>query len=154
MNQIARIRGQFKSVCVGPAWHGASLDENLEGITAAQAGQHPIAGAHSIWEIVNHISAWEHKIARVLAGEEFVTMTGDDDWPPVTDSSEQAWQATLASVDAGRKALAAAMKAFPEENLEKIVPGRDFAWYVVLDGMTHHSVYHSAQIAMLKKAVK
>ena len=153
MKIVNGIRGLYKSVCVGPAWHGPSLDENLKDVTAEQAASHPIAGAHSIWELVRHISAWEQKVARVLTtGEECNTMLGDDDWPPVTDTSAEAWQAALIELAEGRKALAAAMKAFPEEKLSEMVPTREFSWFVLLEGMTHHSLYHSGQIALLKKA--
>jgi hypothetical protein len=152
MTEANRIYGQFKSICVGPGWHGNSLAENLQGVTAAQAARHPIPGAHSIWEIVNHIKAWEHKVTLVLSGDQYETMQGDDDWPPVKDTSDQAWQATLTDLAASNKSLGAALKSFPEENLEKPVPGRDFPWYVLLHGMAHHSVYHSGQIAMLRKA--
>ncbi|MBZ5605665.1 MAG: DinB family protein, partial [Acidobacteriia bacterium] len=131
MNEITRIRGLYKSVCVGPAWHGPSLAENLKGVTAQQAAAHPIAGSHSIWEIVNHISAWEYHVVAALAGAGCPTLQGDDDWPPVTDPSEAAWAAAVAKLDAGNKALGAAMRSFPEEKLGETVPGRDFRWYVL-----------------------
>jgi hypothetical protein len=114
MSEIRRIRGMLRSVCRGPAWHGPSISENLEGIAAIQAASHPIPGAHSIWEIVHHVIAWEREVVGFLAGKPHVTTRGEDD-------------------------------------LEKIVPGRDFPWSVVLHGIVHHSLYHSGQIAMLKK---
>ncbi len=51
-------------------------------------------------------------------------------------------------------ALADAIKLFSEDDLEKTVPGREFPWFIVLHGIVHHSLYHSGQIAMLKKAVQ
>jgi uncharacterized damage-inducible protein DinB len=118
MTEATRIYGQFKAICMGPAWHGNAITENLEGVTASAAAQHPIAGAHSIWEIVNHVATWEHKVSRVLsAGEECNTLQGEDDWPPVKETSEQAWQATVADLAAAHKALGAAMKSFHDEKL-------------------------------------
>lgn len=152
MSEIQNIRGFFKSVSVGPAWHGPSLAENLKDITAAMAAKHPIEGGHSIWEIVNHIATWEHAVAKYLAGTPYVTMTGEDDWPPVRDASEQAWKNTLADLETGHKTLNAAMKAFPESRLHETIPGRDFSWYGLMHGMAHHSLYHSGQIAILKRA--
>ncbi len=152
MSEVTRIRGQYKSVCVGPAWHGPSLADNLKGVTAKQAAKHPIPGSHSIWELVNHISAWEHYVAKALQGGPCTTLQGEDDWPPVTDTSDAAWAATLEKLAAGNKAVNEAVRAFPDDKLGETVPGRDFRWYTLLTGLTDHSVYHSGQIALLKKA--
>jgi len=151
MSELRRIRGMLRSVYRGPAWHGPSISENLEGIAAPQAASHPIPGAHSIWELVHHVIAWEREVAQFLAGKPHVTMHGEDDWPPVKDTSEEAWEKTIADLCASHMALAAAIKGFSEDDLEEIVPGRDFPWSVVLHGIVHHSLYHSGQIAMLKK---
>jgi uncharacterized damage-inducible protein DinB len=154
MSETRRIRGILKAVNRGPGWHGPSLAENLEGITAEMAAKHPIAGAHSIWEIVLHVSTWEREVSEFLTGKPYVTMEGEADWPPVKDTSEEAWHQTLAQLRTNHLALADAIKRFNEEDLEKVVPGKDFPWWVVLHGMAHHSLYHSGQIAMLKKAAK
>jgi uncharacterized damage-inducible protein DinB len=154
MSETRRVRGIMKSVNRGPGWHGPSLAENLEGITAEMAAKHPIPGAHSIWEIVAHISAWEFQVAQNLAGKPYVTMQGEDDWPPVTDTSEAAWQQMLDKLRRGHLALNDALKLFDETKLEEIVPGKDFPWWILLHGMAHHSVYHSGQVSMLKKLVK
>ena len=154
MSETRRIRGLLHSVYRGPAWHGPSISENLEGITAAQAASHPIPGAHSIWEIVHHVTAWEREVVQFLAGKAHVTMQGEDDWPPVKAASEEAWDKTVADLRAAHTALADAIKRFGDDDLEKIVPGRDFPWFVVFHGIIHHSLYHSGQIAMLKKAAQ
>ncbi len=74
MSETRRIRGMLRSVYRGPAWHGPSISENLKGIEAAQAASHPIPGAHSIWEIVHHVIAWEREVVQVLGGKPHVTM--------------------------------------------------------------------------------
>src|SRR5215467_6153749 len=136
MSETRHVRTSLGAVYKGPAWHGPSLTENLTGITAEMAAKHPIAGAHSIWEILAHVSTWEHYVASVLTeGKQYATMQGEDDWPPVKDTSEAAWKTALDHAESGHHALRAAMKAFPEADLEKIVPGRDFPYFVLLHGM-------------------
>ena len=153
MSETARIRLLLRAVHKGPAWHGPSLLENLKGVTPEMAARHPIPGSHSIWEIVKHVSAWEHEVVRVLGGKEHVTMQGEDDWPPVKDTSEEAWKADLADAESAHLALRGVIKSFPEDDLEKTVPGRDFSYYVLLHGLVHHTLYHSGQIGLLKKMV-
>jgi len=67
--ECKRIADQFASTINGEAWHGDSLHEILKGITVKQALAHPIPQAHSIWELVHHIAAWEDVGRRRLEGQ-------------------------------------------------------------------------------------
>jgi uncharacterized damage-inducible protein DinB len=70
MNEVQRIVDQLRRAFEGEAWHGPAVMQILEGITAAQAAAHPASGAHSIWEIVLHIAAWEGAVSRRYAASE------------------------------------------------------------------------------------
>jgi hypothetical protein len=50
MSEAARIADQLRRAFDGEAWHGDSLFEILEGVTAERAAARPIADAHSIWD--------------------------------------------------------------------------------------------------------
>ena len=69
MTEIDRILDQLKRAFEGHAWHGPSLKELLNGVTAQQAHARPLANAHSIWELVQHIAVWEDVGRRRLGGE-------------------------------------------------------------------------------------
>ena len=58
MSEIHRILDQMDRAFSGDAWHGPSLMSVLDGVSAEDASKHPIRGAHSIWELVHHIGAW------------------------------------------------------------------------------------------------
>ena len=53
--EVFRLNEQLRRALQGDAWHGPSVLELLAGLSASQAASHPIAGAHSIWELVLHI---------------------------------------------------------------------------------------------------
>ena len=152
MSEIARIRWQLKAAYRGPAWHGPSLLENLTGVTAEIAAAHPIANAHSIWEIVLHVAAWETAAAQSIERGEGVFLEGTADWPPVTDTSEAEWKSALEQLDRAQTALIGAIEKLPDEKLDEKIPPRDFTFYVLLHGVVQHNLYHAGQIAMLKKA--
>ena len=59
MSEIARLADQVRRAFEGDAWHGDSIKELLAGVTAATAAARPIKNAHSIWELVLHIAAWD-----------------------------------------------------------------------------------------------
>ena len=100
MTQIERILDQLRRAFSGDAWHGPALLELLDGVDAKQAASRPLASAHSIWEIVLHISVWEDAVRRRLGGE-VVEPTGEQNWPTVHDTSDAAWQLALQSLARG-----------------------------------------------------
>jgi uncharacterized damage-inducible protein DinB len=153
MTEIDRIADQLSRAFNGDAWHGDPLMKILEGITATQASAHPIKGAHSIWEIVNHIRAWRPAIATRLTGKA-AELKGDEDWPPVTDTSDVAWRNSISDLREKQDALLKAVRTFPENKLSENAPNRDHSFYVLLHGMVQHDLYHAGQIAILKKAAQ
>ncbi len=68
MSEASRIADQLRRAFDGDAWHGDSVLEILNGVTAAQAAARPITHAHSIWELVLHIAAWDGVVLRRLGG--------------------------------------------------------------------------------------
>jgi uncharacterized damage-inducible protein DinB len=154
MSETARIADQLRRAFYGGAWHGDSLFEILTGVTAAQAAARPLKNAHSIWELVLHISAWDSAVHRRMTGVA-VQLSDSENFPPVTDTSDAAWGKTLEEVRRVHDELTAAVTHFPEADLMKSVPGKTGAHYnfsYMLDGLAQHELYHAGQIALLKKA--
>ncbi len=152
MREVEFIADQMKRAFQGEAWHGPSVLEVLEGVVAAQAAAHPIAGAHSIWEIVNHISVWHPGVLRRMQGEA-LELIGEQDWPPVRDRSESAWQQTVHQLKDGFHALHEAVRSSDDSRLQNRVANRDHNVWFMLNGIVQHDLYHAGQIAILKKAV-
>lgn len=155
MPEAGRIADQLRRAFNSDAWHGDSVCEILEGVTAAQAAARPIAGAHTIWELVLHIQAWDGAVLRRLGGTA-VELTDAENFPPVADTSEDAWRKTLADVRRVHQELVGAVAALPDSRLDEMVPGKDGAYYTfyyMLHGVVQHELYHAGQIAILKKAV-
>lgn len=151
MKETERIRQQLERAFAGGAWHGPGVMELLENVTASQAAARPIAGAHSIWELVLHIKAWEDACRRRLLGDR-AQLTDEEDWPPVNDTSEADWTKALNSVRQANDDLMATIAAVDDGRLdEPILEGMSTA-YATLHGAVQHSLYHAGQIAVLKKA--
>ena len=150
MSEVRRISGQLKRAFQGEAWHGPSLKELLAGVTAEQAARHPIADAHSIWELVLHITAWEGAALQRVTGE-YVQAPDEGAWPAVDDQSETAWQNTLARVERRHQELRSALFDLGDEQLNSpLAEGKESA-YFLLHGVVQHMLYHAGQIALLKK---
>jgi uncharacterized damage-inducible protein DinB len=155
MKETERIADQLRRALQGEAWHGPSLREILAGVTAQQTAARPIAGAHSIWELVHHIAAWEAIVLRRVAGETVKDVSAEVDWPPVGDPAERdeaAWQRSLAALEESNRRLCDAIAQLPDERLRERVPGKQHSFYGELHGIVQHDLYHAGQIALLKKA--
>src|ERR1022692_3610122 len=123
MTESGGIADELRRAFYGEAWHGDSLMEILRGVTAAQAASKPIKSAHSIWELVLHISAWDGA-ARLRMTGAVVALTGDANFPPVTDSSEASWKRTIEQVRRMHDDLVDEVSKFPEARLAEQVPGK------------------------------
>jgi uncharacterized damage-inducible protein DinB len=153
MSETTRIADQLRRAFYGGAWHGDSLFEILNGVTAAQAAARPAANAHTIWELVLHIAAWDDAVRRRMTGIA-VKLPAKKNFPPVTDTSEAAWENTLQQIRRVHDELIDAVEKFPVKSLDKQVPGKTGAhynFYYMLHGVAQHELYHAGQIALLKK---
>ena len=157
MSEVERIRNQFQRAFDGEAWHGPSVRQLLDGVTAAQAAAHPIPGAHSIWELTLHIAAWEDACRRRLEGDP-AQLADDENFPPITDTSETAWEDSKRKLSAVHNRLLEAIAAVDDTRLEQpIMASAEIPFsstYVTLHGGVQHSLYHAGQIAILKKAIE
>lgn len=156
-SEVERIRDQFRRAFDGEAWHGPSVLTILEGVTAEQAAEHPVPGAHSIWELTLHIAAWERACRRRLAGDP-AQLTDAEDWEPIDDTSEAAWESTKQKLIENHSELLKAIANVDESRLNEPImnhPQIPFSSvYVTLHGVVQHDLYHAGQIAMLKKALE
>jgi uncharacterized damage-inducible protein DinB len=150
LSETRRIEDQLRRAFEGEAWHGPAVKEVLAGVTARQAAARPIAAAHTIWEITAHIAVWEDAVRRRLAGER-VELTDAEDWPRAGEGGERAWAELLARLEAGNRALRAAILTFDESRLDQPPGGSPTPAYRLMHGAIQHDLYHAGQIAALRK---
>jgi len=158
MTEISRILDQFRRAHNGDAWHGTPLREILRGISAEQAVRHVIPEAHSIWEILLHITAWEGEVVRRLQTG-IMDMPEDGDWNDIQLSSEEAWISAVERFDQIHAELEQEIMRCTDNRLSEMLgttrereTGAGVSVYVLLHGIIQHSIYHAGQIALLKKA--
>jgi uncharacterized damage-inducible protein DinB len=152
MKECERIDDQLKRAFEGGAWHGPGVLQVLSGVTAAQAAARPIPEAHSIWELVLHIAAWEGACRRRLEGDR-AQLPDEEDWPLVNDTSDAAWERTKATLVEGHQELRHAIARVEDSRLDEPILPELSTVYVTLHGAIQHDLYHAGQIAVLKKAV-
>ncbi len=156
--ECSRIAAQLRSVLDGDAWHGPSLRELLDDVGAQQANARPVSAAHTIWELTLHIEVWARAALAAMHGTPipaFVeNMPPEQNWPLIKDASAPGWQAAIENVLRTGSDLASEIEKFGDGRLRETVPGRKYDFERLLRGSVQHCVYHSGQIAILKKALQ
>lgn len=151
MSEIKRIEDQLKRAFEGNAWHGPGVLEILKDVSASRAAARPLPDAHSIWELVLHITAWESVCRRRLEGDR-AQIPDEEDWPAVGETSEAAWEQAKQALIEGHHQLRQAIGQLDESRLDEPILPDMSSVYVTLHGAVQHDLYHAGQIAILKKA--
>jgi len=158
MREIDRIVDQLQCAVSGDAWYGPSVRDALSGVDARIATTRAAPGAHTISEIVLHMTAWTSEVTRRL-GEGIARDPEMGDWPARVPVDDDEWAAIVRAFDAANAELVNAIASLDDRELdERIGDVRDRALgsgvsrYVTLHGLIQHHAYHAGQISLLKKA--
>ncbi len=157
MNEIRAIADQLARAHDGESWYGAPTMVVLRGVTAEQALRRPIQRAHTIWEIVLHMTSWQREVIRRLRTR-VAREPEDGDWPAPPEPAKEAWREAVERLEAAHRELITEVERFPAESLGEVVgeardapQGSGVSYYVLLHGIVQHNLAHTAQISLLKK---
>ena len=151
--EVNRLVEQLRRALEGEAWHGPAVLELLAGVSAAQAASHPIAGAHSIWELVLHLRS-DYDLVLWRLADDGHQVTAPEDWPVCPAPTEVNWLLTVQELKLQSEKLRQAVREFPVERLDDLlVPDVPYSAYTQFIGVAQHNLYHAGQIALLKRAI-
>ena len=157
MTERDRLLDQLEREISGEPWHGPALVKILEGITAEQAARTPSPDAHSIWEILIHMTGWKREVARRAQGHA-AAEPASGDWPAIGEVSDSRWRAAREDHLRAQRELVELVRGMSDVQLDTKVQGDTAAFIgagitvrATLYGILQHDVYHAGQIAILKK---
>lgn len=148
------LANHIKRTVRGPMWHGPALDEVLKDVTPELAAARPIPGAHTIWELVLHVTAWAEISGARLRGERMADPAPEEDWPPVRATDQGAWDEALARLRESHRMLAHAARHLDASLMHEKIAGLEYSRSNLLHGVIEHGTYHGGQIALLKRSAK
>jgi uncharacterized damage-inducible protein DinB len=152
-DELNRLADQLRRAVEGEAWHGPSVLEALAGVSAPQAAAHPIAGAHSIWELVLHLCGDYSLVMRRMAGDGR-PLTPEEGWPACPPATEENWRESVDRLSRLNQEFRQAVVGFPVDRLDlPLVPEPPYSAYTQFIGITQHTLYHAGQIVLLKRAL-
>jgi uncharacterized damage-inducible protein DinB len=148
--QAAELARELETLVKGNNWHGPALHELLDGVSVEAAAARPIAAAHTIWELVLHVTAWTDVFRRRLEGAA-VEEPEAGDFPAPPQPTARAWAEATQALFEAHAAIAARVARLSDEELAAPVPGRPFDRHFQVRAAIRHTVYHSGQIGLLRK---
>jgi uncharacterized damage-inducible protein DinB len=153
-SDLEALRQDLHKVYDGDPWHGSSITEVLKGVDADVAAKRSIPPAHTIWEIVLHMTAWTREVASRVRGA--VAKSPPEDWPaPRFGGGEPAWKSAKDDLAAAQKEIEAAVAALQPDDLVRWIENHEGTSCTVgtaIRGLLQHHTYHEGQIAILKRA--
>ena len=153
-DELTRIEAQLRASFEGPAWHGPAVLELLRDVTPVEGAARPLAGAHTIWELVLHLTGTYDLVLRRMRGDGR-PLTPAEDWPPIAKPTDANWQEAVAALRGRNEAARAAVLRFDPSRLAMpLVAEPPYTAYVQFIGLTQHDLYHAGQIALLKRAIR
>jgi uncharacterized damage-inducible protein DinB len=148
-NKVQLLAKQFHDVYDGAPWYGdsarsklATLDPALATLVIADLGR-------SVSQVVAHLTAYQRfAIARLRDSTEFaVPLNSTVDWPELRDVMN--WEEVYQAFTETQQELHALILDNDDEMLNKQVPGKDYDFQFLLDGIVQHAAYHLGQIGIL-----
>jgi hypothetical protein len=157
--ELEHIAESLRQSLAGDPWHGPSIDALLADVTPAEAMSHPVAGAHSIIEIVLHLAAWTQEVGS-RAGGRAAALPAIGDWPAHAGDAGSAWASAQRALHEAHADLLELVRRLPAGRLSDRIGelrepalGTGVTVAAMLAGLAQHNAYHGGQIAILKRAL-
>ena len=150
MTEVQRILDQHHRALHGGAWHGDSVWEILQGISPEQAFARPLPAAHTIWELVAHMTFWETEVFRRIQKLPPQSET-ELNFPKLPEATADHWELVLDGLRRSNADFRQCLAALDDSRLDEPLSGPDKSIYLELHGVIQHHLYHGGQIALLKK---
>ena len=150
MTEVQRIVDQYDRTMNGDAWHGDPVWKILEGITSETAARKPIPAAHSIWELIAHMTYWEAEVCRRLRDLP-ARPEAELNFPAAPAATAQNWDSALAEFRNSNTEFRYALSQLEDSQLDQPLSGPTKTIYVEAHGVIQHNLYPAGQIAILKR---
>ncbi len=149
MTPAERLLSDYDTAISGDAWYSDSVWALLTTITPEIAAFRAAPGAHSIWELVEHMMYWENVARRRMS--EPTAASEELNFPAMPDPTVENWQALLQRFRDSNRLYREALLRLDAAELDNPTPGATKSFHQLAQGIIQHHVYHAGQIAMLKR---
>jgi uncharacterized damage-inducible protein DinB len=153
MNLVNEFTYSFR----GKPWHGKNALEIIEASDPEKVFVHWIPNAHSIAELVSHLSGWTREVLERLNGQGAKEPLRGD-WPEIAETSHDAWKKIVEEFRSAHQSLEEHITSMDSNDWERLaIDDRDdfekstCSYAEMVNGIVQHLAYHAGQISLLQK---
>lgn len=146
---------ELRKAYMGDAWHGKNVSSIISSVKDSQAFSRPIPDAHTIAEIVLHLTSWTGEVNSRLMGK----VSGEPaqgDWPEPVEETPSGWNAIVSDFHIENEKLINLSMSFMADDWTQYVQtpsGRGISYFELFNGLIQHHAYHAGQISLLLKFI-
>jgi uncharacterized damage-inducible protein DinB len=149
---VGRIVKLLNAAFHGGAWHGPSALEVIKPVKPKQA-EFKLGNVHTIAELIYHMTSWRIFAIQKVNGNEKYEIIGDKDFGKFGKIDKFELETLLMEMSLSHDELLSVLMDKTDDFLMENVPGTEYDYYTLLHGIIHHDLYHTGQIAVLKKLI-
>jgi uncharacterized damage-inducible protein DinB len=133
----------------------AGFDQAIAGLPARLRGVTPSGGAHSAWQLLEHIRIAQHDILDFCVNPKYVELASMADlWPAsAKPPSAKAWSASVAAVRRDRAAMKKLAGDRKVDLFARIPHGSGQTYLREILLVADHGAYHVGQLVALRRAL-
>src|SRR6476469_2043341 len=147
---IERVKNQLAEFYNGRSWVTENFRTKVLCLDPANASVKIPGYNHSVAQLVAHIASWRNFAVQKLTGnsEYDISDNSPEDWP------DNEWKEIRVEFELCHKNLLTAIENFPIDRWTSTVPGRNYSFLFMINGIVEHDYYHYGQIGALMAAIK
>jgi uncharacterized damage-inducible protein DinB len=159
MTTAENLQHKLQEVLSGEPWYGPATYTILGQIRFEDAYEKPPGSVHNVAEILLHMLGWTQEVTQRMHDKKASDPDGGD-WPDAGSPDEHRWQALINDYKLANTILAGAIQNFDEDKWGQPIndyryseTGEGVSYAGLIEGLIQHHIYHSGQIALLKRIV-
>jgi len=154
-----KLNTSLQSILAQDPWYGPATYDIIDGISFEAAYETPPGSVHNIAGILLHMLGWTLEVTERMAAQPAGEPAGGD-WPNPGQPNEQKWQTLINDFKLANVTLSGIIQNFDSEKWDTPTNdtrdrelGTGVTYQALIEGLIQHHVYHSGQIALLKRIV-
>lgn len=150
--ELLSIIKNLETTLSGQPWYGRNVYELLDEVKEDKIHIKPNDTAHSLAELLWHMNTWAEFVLAHLekrSPDEIKTIEGQD-WRDI-NSAIHDWQKGVNTLKTVLEKISNILSEKQDDFLNEMVPGRQFNFRFMLNGLIQHNIYHLGQVAYLSK---
>ena len=153
MNKETRsIIRNLQNTLSGQPWFGRAVFPILEEVDESKIYIHPGDTQHSLAELLYHMITWSDFCLKHLENAPLKELTEVEkrDWREIYPKTHT-WKNGLGQFKSIHEKIISILETKEDSFLKEIVPGREFNFRFMLNGLIQHNIYHLGQVAYVNK---